>query len=110
MKGGYKMNGVFLVGKLVEKPELETTSTGLKLAHLILDVNRNFRNQNGELEVERFACTIWRAVAETVIDTCKVGDTLIVRGRLQANNYLSKDNVQMYNADIIAENVSIVRQ
>lgn len=103
------MNGVFLVGKLVEQPELRTTSTGLKLANLILDVNRNFRSQNGDLEVERFSCTIWRAVAETVIDTCKVGDTIIVRGRLQANNYMAKDETQKYNTEIVAENVSIVR-
>lgn len=109
MKGGISLNGVFLVGKLVQQPELRTTSTGLKLANLILDVNRNFRNQNGELEVERFSCTIWRAVAETVIDTCKAGDTIIVRGRLQANNYLAKDESQKFNVEIIAENVSIVR-
>lgn len=103
------MNSCFLVGKLVEKPELRTTPTGLKVAQLILDVEKNFRAQSGELEIERYACTIWRAVAETVIDTCDVGDVLAVRGRLQSNNYVVKDQVERYNCEIIAENVSVLR-
>lgn len=103
------MNACFLIGKLVEQPEIKTTSSGLKLANLIVDVEKNFRNQNGELEIERYSCTIWRAVAETVIDTCKVGDVIAIRGRLQANNYTSKESVERYNVEIVAENVSIVR-
>ena len=103
------MNGCFLVGKLVEKPELITTASGLKLAHLVLDVNKNFRNQNGELEVERYSCTIWRAMAETVIDTCEVGDSISIRGRLQANNFVKDDVIERYNTEIIAENVSVLR-
>ena len=103
------MNACFLSGKLVEKPEIKTTASGLKMAQLLVDVEKNFRNQNGELEIERYACTIWRAVAETVIDTCQEGDIIAVRGRLQANNYTTKDQIDRYNCEIIAENVSIVR-
>lgn len=103
------MNSCFLVGRLVEKPEIKTTTTGLKLANLILDVEKNFRSQNGELEIERYSCTIWRAVAESVIENCEVGDVVAVRGRLQANNYLSKDQVDRYNCEIIAESVSVLR-
>lgn len=103
------VNACFLIGKLAEQPEIRTTSTGLKVANLLVDVEKNFRNQNGELEIERYSCTIWRAIAETVIDTCRVGDIIAIRGRMQANNYISKDQVERYNCEIIAENVSIVR-
>lgn len=104
------MNGFFIVGNLVAQPKIKTTASGLKMAQLIVDVPKNFRNQEGEIEIERYSCTIWRAVAESVIDLCKIGDTLAIRGRLQANNYTSKENEVRFGCDLIAENVSIVKQ
>lgn len=99
---------MFLVGRLVEQPKITTTQSGLKMAKLILDVDKNFRNQNGELEVERYACTIWRAVAETVIDRCNVNDLLAVRGRLQASNFTNSSGDVIYSVEIIAENVELL--
>lgn len=102
------MNTIVLVGKLAELPKIKTTPTGLKVAQLILDCEKNFRNQKGEIEIERYALTIWRAVSETVIEECQIGDLLSVKGRLQADNYTNDKGELIYKIQLVAENVTIL--
>ncbi|MBQ6591296.1 MAG: single-stranded DNA-binding protein, partial [Solobacterium sp.] len=50
-----KMMNVFvLVGKVKEKPEVSTTAKGNSVAHMIVEADRNFRNEDGSLSSDLF--------------------------------------------------------
>ena len=42
------LNQVVLVGKAVGVPSLKETSNGIKYAELILEIERNFKNTQGD--------------------------------------------------------------
>lgn len=102
------LNVIVLVGRVSQAPQIKITASGNKLGSLMLDVDRGFRNSNGEYEKDCFHVILWRGIAETCCECCKVGSIVTVKGRLQAHNYDSKEGQTYYNAEIIAEKVSIV--
>lgn len=102
------LNQCVLVGKVKELPVVKKTPNGTSTATLLLDVERGFRNSNGEYEYDTFSITLWRGIAEDTIAFASVGAIIGVRGRLQANVHNANNEVTYYNAEIIAEKVSFL--
>lgn len=103
------LNQIVLVGKVVELPTLRETSSGSKVANLLLEVDRTFKNAQGEYEKDLIVCTMWRGVAESALNMCEVGTLVGVKGRVQANMILTKENKPFYSCEIIAEKVSFLQ-
>lgn len=101
------LNQCVLVGKVKESPIIKKTQNGITTATLLLEVERAFRNSNGEIEYDLFAITLWRGIAEDC-QTCEPGTLIGVRGRLQANIHNAANEVTYYNAEIIAEKISFL--
>lgn len=59
------INQVTLVGRLTRDPELRVTPDGTYVANIILAVNRNYRNQNGEIDTDFVQCTLWKKSPRT---------------------------------------------
>ena len=102
------LNQVVLVGKAVGVPSFKETSNGIKYAELILEIERNFKNTQGDFETDQVQCMLWRNLAESTIEQCTDGALLGVKGRVQSNNYEGKDNVRIYHCEVIAEKVSFL--
>lgn len=102
------LNQVVLVGKAVGVPSLKETSSGIKYAELILEIERNFKNTQGDYETDQVLCMLWRNLAESTIEQCEDGALLGVKGRVQSNNYEGKDNVRIYHSEVIAEKISFL--
>lgn len=102
------LNQVVLVGKVVNLPEIKETSNGIKLAQMLIEVDRNFRNSQGEYEKDLVMCTLWRGIAESAIAQCGVGSLIGLKGRLQANNFDTKENGKFYYCEVVAEKVSFL--
>lgn len=102
------MNQCVLVGKVVELPTVKTTANGNKTAHLLLEVQRNFRNSNGEYESDIFNVLLWRGIAEDCCHVCSKGSLVGVKGRLSAYNNKVDNGTTYYNAEIVAEKVSFL--
>lgn len=102
------LNQMVLVGKVIELPQLKETANGTKIATLVMEVDRNFRNSNGEYEKDHFAITLWRGIAEQVCTITTLGAIIAVKGRMQAKNYEPKENQLYYNLELIAEKVSFL--
>ena len=100
------LNFMVLVGKVKEIPEIRLTAAGTKIA--TLEVDRGFRNSNGEYDQDVFNVVLWRGVAETCADLLRPGSVVAVKGRLQAHNYEPKEGQIYYNAEIVAEKVSFI--
>lgn len=105
MKGDENMiNQVTLVGRLTKDPELRVTTEGNSVVNIVLAVNRNYRNQKGEIDADFVQCTIWRKNAENLSLYCKKGTLIGLMGRIQTRTYESEDG-RKYVTEVIAESV-----
>ena len=51
------LNFMVLVGKVKEIPEIRLTAAGTKIATMLLEVDRGFRNSNGEYDQDAVSYT-----------------------------------------------------
>ena len=50
------MNQVNLLGRLTADPELRQTQSGIASCRFTIAVNRRFKNENGEYDINTFYC------------------------------------------------------
>ena len=93
------LNQVILVGRLCHDLEIKDTKENEKELDITLAVPRCFRNSEGIYETDFITCKIYDNMASNVLEYCKKGDLLGVRGRLQVVNN---------NIVVIAERVTFL--
>lgn len=103
------INQCVLVGKVKDLPEIRTTSKGTSVAHMVVEADRSFRNDDGSLSSDLFKVTLWTGIAEECVSLCKPGDLIGIKGRMQSNVF-EKEGRQFYNCEVIAEKVSFLSQ
>jgi single-strand DNA-binding protein len=101
------MNQCVLVGRIKEQPQVSTTPKGHQIAKLVMEVDHNFRNEDGHLDTDLFQVTLWRGIAEDCAQLCHVGDWISVRGRLEGSTYEKNGGIR-YSAGIVAEKVEFL--
>lgn len=92
------LNNFVIVGRIT-KIESEKTENGANKTIVLLAVSRNFKNINGEYEIDLMPCTLFGGVAETTKEYCKNGDLIATKGRIQTNEN---------GLELIAERVSFL--
>ena len=102
------LNTMVLVGTLIEMPEIKETSLGNKLCTLKLSVPRCFPNSNGEYEVDIFPVTLWRGIAESTAEHCRVGAVLGIKGRMQGRELQNKEGHTYPVLELVAEKVTFI--
>ncbi len=100
------LNQVVLVGKVKTLPILKETSTGVKLAEMLIEVERNYKNAQGIFDTDTLQCTLWRGLAEEAVNDCVIGTLVGIKGRLQGNHFENKEGNPIYYSDVIAEKIS----
>jgi single-strand DNA-binding protein len=105
MKGGEEMNQVGLVGRLTKDPTLRQLSDQKVTVNFALAINRNFRNSQGTVDADYLICVAWGKLAERIATYCGKGSLVGINGRLQSSSYLNKDNVRVYNTEVVVEDV-----
>ena len=98
------MNECMIIGKVKSMPEVKTTASGRTMATMVIDAERNFRNDDGTIGVDTFQVSIWRGAAEEAATFCKPGSLVAIKGRL-TGTVNEKDDRKFYNANIIAEKI-----
>ena len=101
------LNQLLIVGRLIKDPELRETENGRKVTNITLAVPRSYKNLDGEYETDYFDCVLWSTVAESVVNYCKHGDLLGVKGRIQ-NRTVENENSKTKVMEIVAEKVSFL--
>lgn len=76
-------NLVYLIGRIVEDPQINKNENGVDVCNLQLAVQRAFKNEDGIYETDFIDCVLWSAIATHTIEYCKKGDLVGVKGRLQ---------------------------
>lgn len=101
------INQVTLVGRLTKDPDLKVTPEGVYLCNITLAVNRQYRNQKGEVDTDFVHCTLWRKTAENTSTFCKKGSLIGITGRIQTRSY-DQQGKRMYVTEVVAENVRFI--
>lgn len=96
------MNNLILVGRLVDKPILEETENGKKVATINLAISRNFKNDAGEYETDIVPINLTGSIAANIVEYCRQGDVIGVKGRLAR---LPENDLQ-----VVAEKISFLAQ
>lgn len=99
------LNIVTILGRLVRDPELRHTNSGKSVCSFTMAVDRDFKNGNGEKEVDFIDCVAWGNTADFVSRYAEKGRLLIASGRLQIREWTDKEGNKRRNAEVITSNV-----
>ena len=101
------MNEFRFCGRALETPELLESEKGSKYAHLFLRVEREYKNSDGTVDTDDFRITCFKSLAEE-IENVKKGQTLIMKGRLQENNFIKDNGDTIFRAELVGDKVFYV--
>lgn len=102
------INQLFLVGRLTKTPEIQKCN-GKDTCYITVAVKRQFKNSEGIYDTDFITLTVWNIIAERVCEYCQKGDLISVKGRVQNNNYVDKDDKKVYSYEFIAEQVAFMQ-
>ena len=98
------MNEFTILGVLESVGPLEETSSGIKVVNFVITVTRPFKSNQS---TDEFKVTAFKELAEDITSSAIIGTSVLVRGRLQSNNYRKDDKVY-YSPELLAEKVLYV--
>lgn len=101
-------NEIIVIGKLANKPFLKETSNGVKLATIVLDVERPYRNNLGIKDHDYISCVVWKGLCQTILDCCDIGSVLGVKGRLQSKTFETSDHMTSTIMEVKVEHVEFL--
>ena len=101
-------NLTYLIGRLVRTPEIKQISEDKKVTNITIAVPRNYKNINGDYEMDFFDCVLWNGVAESTSNYCKKGDLIGVKGRLQSKIKEFADGSKINIIEVVAEKISFL--
>ena len=103
------MNQFMLVGRVKELPAMTKSSKGIVVGKMVVEAERNFRNEDGSVSLDEFQVILWRGIAEECVAACKLGNLIAVRGRVKSDVY-DRNGINYYNTEIVAEKVSFLEK
>jgi len=104
------LNKVFLVGRLVNDPEMRTTSGGQSVCNFRLATNRIWNDpKTGQKQqtVEYHNVILWRRLAEIASQFLTKGSLALIEGRLQTRSWEDSAGNKRYRTEIIAERMQL---
>lgn len=102
------INNVVLVGRLTRDLELRYTTSNKAAVNFTLAVNRNFKNERGELPADFISCTAYGKQAENMARFLNKGSLIGIEGRISTRNYQGKDGKTVYITEVIADKVNFL--
>ena len=99
------MNQVGLVGRITKDPELRYYNEKRPYVVFTLAINRSYKNNQGNVDVDFIQCSAWGRLAETIAKHCGKGSMIGINGRLNTRSYVNQNNVKIYSMDVVAEDI-----
>ena len=78
------LNQTVLVGRIVSDPKINETINDKTVTTIPLAGQRRYNNEEGEYATEFIPCFWWDGVAQNVVEYCKKGDLIGIKGRIQS--------------------------
>lgn len=103
------MNKIILIGRLTKDPETKVIEeTGKVLCKLILAVDRQYKDANGDKQADFIPIVFWDKKAEIICEYMTKGRLISVSGRLQTGSYEASDGTKRYKAEVIVEDFQFI--
>ncbi|GAB61405.1 MAG: single-stranded DNA-binding protein [Candidatus Jettenia sp.] len=104
------LNKVFLMGNLTRDPELRYTPAGLAVASFGIAINSAWTAKSGEKkeEVCYVDINIFGRRAEVVGEYFSKGNPIFIEGRLQYNQWETKDGQKRNTLRVVADNFQFI--
>jgi single-strand DNA-binding protein len=97
---------VTLVGNITRDPELRFTSGGRGVASFGIAVNRRYQvDGDWKEETSYFNVTVWGTLGENVAASLSKGARVIVSGRLEQREYLTREGEKRTAVEVVADEV-----
>jgi single-strand DNA-binding protein len=94
------INKIILVGNVGRDPDVQTTASGVKVAHLSLATSRRVPREGGyEERTEWHRLTLWDGLAQLAEEYVRKGDRLYVEGRMEYDSF-DKNGVTVPTAEV----------
>jgi single-strand DNA-binding protein len=94
------INKIILVGNIGRDPDVQTTSTGAKVAHVSLATSRRFTRDGAvEERTEWHRLTMWDRLAQLAEDYIRKGDRVYVEGRMEYDSF-ERNGVTIPTAEV----------
>lgn len=100
------MNNVILSGRITKDPEVKTTNnTNAAYCQFSIAVRNEFRNAQGEYDSQFIDCAAFNSTATYMSRYIKKGNMLLIKGRIQVQNYQDKDGSTKHFVSVVCESV-----
>lgn len=97
------INTVVIIGRLTQEPVIKEVGDNMKVTEVVLAVQKPFKNEKGDYDVDFIRCTLWQGLASTISEYCQKGSRVGIRGRLSTRLYKVSDEKQISVIELIAE-------
>ena len=77
------LNRVILIGRLTRDPEVNYTQSGKAVGKFALAVERGYKDQDGQKQVDFIDVVTWNKLAEICRDNLSKGRLVAAEGRIQ---------------------------
>lgn len=99
------LNQVTLIGRLVKKPELRTSESGLEYLKASIAV-QSYKSKENSAEFIDF--TAFGKVAHNTVKYCDKGSMINIVGSLSNHTYTDKNGVNHYQLSVIANQINFL--
>ncbi|MBI3633020.1 MAG: single-stranded DNA-binding protein [Candidatus Vogelbacteria bacterium] len=101
------LNKAIIIGNLTRDPEQRALPSGQKVVSFSVATNRVWKDKAGNKQeaTEYHNVVVFGKQAETCGQYLKMGQNVLVEGRLQTRNWTGQDNVKKYRTEIVADRV-----
>lgn len=97
------INFVILAGIVVELPVLHKKA-GISFTSVLLEIERPSIHQ--DIQYDHISVTLMNAIAEKICSTCKIGEFLCIKGRIEST-IVGKEGKTYCDYKIIGEHISL---
>lgn len=95
-----------LMGRLTATPELKSTQSGIEVTSFTLAVQRTFKKQGEQRQVDFIDCIAWRHTATFITTYFQKGSMIAVTGSLQTRNYEDKNGNKRKAVELVVQDAS----
>ena len=102
------MNICILSGRLTKKPELRTTQTLKHVCQFSIAVENTKIDENGKRGVDFIECVCFDKIAENLVKYQDKGSMIELKGRIQVDRYVDKNNKNVSKTLIYVETINYI--